>query len=113
MSLHPVAIAWCRFYIRAAAGDDQFRYESIHCSCSRFDGRIPTPHPPLPGDLISLWDSLEKKGGMFRVIERSWHHASYGSVNWPYTENLPVEGPGMDIIVEPAEGVFRNEVPVP
>ncbi len=112
-ALHPAALALCRFYIRSPVEGGQFRYEQISLASSQMDCRLRTAHPPLPGDLIFLWDSYKKEGGMFRVIERAWHHAGWGSMVWPYTEMLPTEGPGADIIVEPAEGLFRDEAPIP
>jgi hypothetical protein len=109
--LHPAALAVCHFYVRTPAGDGQFTYEPITLDSASGDGRLRTAHPPLPGDLILLSDSHSKKGGIFRVLERCWYHASYLSTYWPVLEPLPVEGPGMDIIVEPAEGLFRDEAP--
>ncbi len=106
---HPSAVVLCRFYVRSPAGDGQFRYESVEVGNRAGDGRLPTPHPPLPGDLVFLWDTTEKKGGQFRVIERAWSHASWGSVNWPHSETMPVHGPSLDIIVEAADGLFRDE----
>jgi hypothetical protein len=40
-----------------------------------------------------------------------WSYAAFGSVVWPYGKSEPAEGPMLDIIVEPAEGVYRDEAP--
>ena len=110
---HRATFAVCRFYIKTPAGDGQFTYESVELGSSQHDGRLRTTRPPLPGDLIFLWDGLKGEGGQFRVIERSWRHASWGSTYWPYIEMLPTEGPSVDVIVEADEGPFRDEAPVP
>lgn len=111
ITLHPASLAVCRFCVRTPAGDGQFTYEPVNLDSARFDGRLRTAHPPLPGDLIFLWDSIKREGGVFRVIERCWHHAGFGSTYWPVLEQFPAEGPGVDIIVEAAEGPFRDEAP--
>ena len=108
---HPAALAVCHFYIRAPAGDGKYTYEPVHLDSADFNGRLRTAHPPLPGDLIFLWDSLKKEGGVFRVLERCWHHAGFGSTYWPVLEPLPVEGPAVDIIAEATEGPFRDQAP--
>lgn len=106
------AIVRCSFYVRSAVASG-YRYDPVHLTSVNHDGMLPTCHPPLPGDLISLYDSLTHAGGTYRVIERAWLHAGYGSTNWPVLEPLPIEGPMLDIIVEAADGPFRDQAPEP
>jgi hypothetical protein len=81
---------------------------------------VPFEYPPAVGDLISLWDSdlhnrglPQPEGGpVFRVIDRQWGHVSWGSAMWPYGKNEPIEGPLVDIIVEPAKGAYRDETAI-
>lgn len=103
----------CSFYIRTPAGDGQFHYEHVNISSPHYDGKMHTPYPPQAGDLIHLWDTIKKQGGTYEVIARQWLHSSYGSTNWPPLEQQPTVGPLLDVIVELAEGVFRNEAPRP
>ena len=110
---HRATFAVCHFYIRTPAGDGLFNYDQVQISGSQHDAALRTTHPPLTGDLISLWDSYTQKGGQFRVIDRAWHHAAWGSTIWPYTEILPTDGPRVDIIIEAAEGPFSDAAPVP
>lgn len=100
----------CQFYERIAVEGGGYRYESISINGPGGYGRFVTLHPPATGDLISLWDAVEKRGGVFRVVERAWHHPSFGSADWPYGERTSKEGPLLDIIVEPADGPFVDEV---
>lgn len=100
----------CQFYERTAV-EGGYRYEMIHLDGPGGYDRFVTPHLPARGDLISLWDAHEKRGGVFRVIERAWHHSSYGSADWPYGQRTSNEGPLLDIIVEGADGPFVDEVP--
>lgn len=104
----------CAFHVRTTVSDGPpptYHYEQVHLSGWDHDGRLHTPHPPQVGDLIFLWDDLKKNGGYYRVIERSWLHAAYGSTDWPHAEMSPKKGPLVDIVVEPAEGIFRGEAP--
>jgi len=107
----PAAVVHCAFYVATNAGDGLFRYQQVILSNSDHDTYLPTPHPPSVDDLIWLWDTVSKSGGQFRVIERAWHHSAYCSANWPTLEKLLRYGPRLDIIVELADGPFRNEVP--
>ena len=67
------------------------------------NGMLPTPWPPSIGDIVYL------PGGMHEVVARQWVYASWGSMDWPHHETQPLTGPLLDIIVVPAEGVFRDE----
>jgi len=71
-------------------------------------------HPPAPGDLITLWSrtGAVEGGPVFRVLERLWSHASFGSVTFPYGAEEPREGPLLDIIAEPAGSPYRDEAPI-
>jgi hypothetical protein len=100
----------CSFYIRTPAEGGQFYYDHVDVSSPHHDGRMHTPYPPQVGDLINLWDSIKKQGGQFEVIARQWLHSSYGSTNWPLLEPQPTVGPLLGLIVEPAEGAFRDQV---
>lgn len=100
----------CQFYERTAV-EGGFRYDMISINGPMGAGRLVTPHPPAVGDLISLWDVHERRGGTFRVIERAWMYSSYGSTDWPYGTPASKEGPLLDIVVEAAEGPFVDEVP--
>ncbi|WAZ20194.1 hypothetical protein STRCI_001293 [Streptomyces cinnabarinus] len=101
----------CSFHIRTPAEVGQFRYDHVNIGSPHGDGKLHTPYPPQVGDLIHLWDPFEKKGGTFEVLARQWLHSSYGSTNWPVLAQQPTVGPLLDLIVQPAEGVFRNEAP--
>lgn len=102
----------CAFYLRTQVTDDPtYRYERIEISSPRGDGLLPTPNPPAVGDLILLSDSFRRTGGMFRVIERAWLHAQFGSADWPYTSAHAQNGPTLEVIVEPTEGPFVNVAP--
>jgi hypothetical protein len=100
----------CQFYERVPV-EGGYRYEMFSINGPAGAGRLVTPYPPAIGDLITLWDVHERRGGSFRVADRAWHHSSYGSTNWPYGSPVSKEGPMLDIIVEAAEGPFVGEVP--
>lgn len=102
----------CSFYVRTqVTNEPTYRYDHIEISSPESDGKLRTPWPPSVGDTIQLYDSLRRIGGVYRVIERSWLHSSYGSANWPYvrTQAGPAVGPLLDIVVEPSTGLFVNE----
>jgi hypothetical protein len=101
----------CNFYRRTPADVGLWRYDHINHSDHTGDGYLTTPHPPLVGDLIGLYDPTTKKGGVYRIVERSWTHSSWGSANWPYGEPRPKVGPLLDLIVETAQGPFHDEAP--
>jgi len=103
----------CSFYIRTPAGDSQFQYESVNIGSPHGDGKMHTPYPPAVGDLIHLRDTIKQSGGTYEVIIRQWLHSSYGSTNWPVLEQQPTVGPLLELLVEPAEGVFRDQAPRP
>ncbi len=78
--------------------------------------------PPMPGDLIHVTktvyldddapDDAERplpEFGTYRVVERCFGPAAYGSPAWPYVKAPPACW--VDIIVERADGPFRNERP--
>lgn len=105
----------CGFYIRTVVSTDPllYEYEKVALNGPQGTGNLVTSTPPAIGDLIHLWDTYKKTGGTFRVLERSWGHAEYGSVTWPYGEPEPKEGPLLHIIVEKSKGPFVNEAPNP
>ena len=104
--------AACAFYERIAAPGGGWYYDPIMINGPHGDGNMHTLYPPLPGDLIFLWDFIKKSGGAFVVIARHWHHSAYGSYNWPLLDNVAKCGPSVDIIVERVEGdgVFQDRV---
>jgi hypothetical protein len=106
---HPAMLARCRFWIRtrapAAAGDPIGRLHDEPVTLGSPDGSacLITFHPPAAGDLIFLFDAVTRRGGLYRVFDRAWHHASYGSPAWGSVLNgLPATGPGLDVYVEDA-----------
>ena len=103
----------CSFYIRTPTDNGQFHYEPINVGSPHGDGKLHTPYPPHVGDLIHPWDPFKKAGGTFEVLARQWLHSSYGSTNWPPLEPQPIVGPLLELIVETAEGVFRDQTPQP
>jgi hypothetical protein len=108
-----VALPRCMFSVRYPAGDGRWWYQRMSIASPGGAGSIGM-EPPLIGDLISLWDThTQPEGGpVFRVIDRCWGHASWGSVTWPYGESEPQEGPLVDIILEPAQGPYPDETDI-
>jgi hypothetical protein len=103
--------ARCSFYVRIQVTDEPtFRYAPVRLDSPMGHGYLVTVHPPMVGDLISLYDHQAHAGGAYRVIDRSWTHSSYGSANWPHVEDRPRVGPMLDVIVEAAEGPFVAQV---
>ncbi len=101
----------CIFYSRTP-GDtpDAYRYARIYLrSGMHADGMLHTPHPPAVGDLISLADATDGPKGLFHVLERDWLHPDYGSVAWPLAAEAPTQGPLLTVMVEPSDGMFRDE----
>lgn len=100
----------CSFYVRSPVESGGYYYDHVSVGGYQADGCLWTSHPPQVGDIIHLWDQNTKSGGQYRVIERAWMHSSYGSANWPYGQAEPTGGPMLDVIVEAAEGLFRDQV---
>jgi hypothetical protein len=103
----------CSFYIRPVADSGHYSYEPVSIGSPHHDGKMHTPYPPQVGDLVHLWDTIEQRGGMHEVLTRQRLHSSYGSANWPLLEKQPTVGPLLELIVEPAEGLFRDQAPRP
>lgn len=104
----------CKFSVRYPAGDGKWRYQSVSIA-GPGGGLYGLYDPPAVGDLIFLWNSggpQPEGGSAFRVVERSWMHSSWGSADWPYGEAEPRSGPMVNIIVEPAEGPYRDETDI-
>lgn len=106
----------CSFYVRVPVDGGQFRYDTLQAAASEPpDGFVPFLMPPAVGDTLLLWTPkwrLEPGAhecGQYWVIERDWSYAEYGSAVWPYGEQAPKGGPRLTIIVELADGPFRNE----
>lgn len=73
-------------------------------------GYLVTDHPPAIGDMICInglmADPADEDGemvkvaGNYRVVDRRWMPASYGSVTWPYGERQ--DGPEwLDVMLAP------------
>lgn len=99
----------CMFYLRIDDGNGAFHYNQIEVDSWNRDGALHTEHPPLKDDILWLVDRVSRKRHTVRVLERSWAHNQYGSANWPVTETEPMMPDILDILVVPAEGMFRNE----
>lgn len=106
------AVVRCRFYVKVTT-EGGWHYDPVHISGPEGDGALYTTHTPAAGDLIWLWDSLAKQGGMYEVVLRQWMHASHGSTNWPYGEPVAQIGPELILVVVLADGAFRDEVERP
>lgn len=99
------------FYRRTGDEETGYVYDAITTK-QPAGAQMRTHWLPLVGDLIGLW-GVEGGHSMYRVLERAWHHPQWGSANWPYGKDKPVAGPMVHVIVEVAEGPFRNERPDP
>ena len=99
----------CQFHVRTPA-DGGWYYDHVRIAGPESDGDLHTTYPPAVGDLIFLWDAFKRSGGRFRVVGRDWLHAGWGSTYWPYTERQSTVGPELQLIVEPADGLFVDQV---
>jgi hypothetical protein len=105
-------LVYVRWVVRTPVGDNpldvDYHYRQISLPTPGVDGWR-TPWPPAVGDLVSLPDA-----GMYRVVDRGWMFAGYGSMNWPAATGpgpaRPVVGPILTVLVEAAEGMFVREV---
>lgn len=74
-------------------------------------------YPPAVGDLVALYENYDRRpldgGPVFRVVERAWTYPAYGSQGWPLGQQSPVEGPLLEIMTEPSDGMYRGEVTEP
>jgi len=95
-------LARCSFFVRRSAADG-WLYErgKMHGGP---EGTL-TIVPPAVGDLIYVEDV-----GTCVVVTRSWTYASWGSMDWPYNAPTAIVPPLLDLIVEPADGPFADEV---
>lgn len=101
----PYPMPRCTFYTRTPVGDGSAcRYKTIRVSGWSGEGDVCTPHPPAVGDFVSL------SGSTYRVVERAWVFPVYGSAAWP-SGPTPLEGSWLQIMLETAEGLFRDEAP--
>lgn len=104
--LHPAApLIHCIFYLRVPAGDGASNYEAINVFTPSGVPGYPTTSPPAVGDIVG---GLEG-GGTFRVVARQWELPQYGSMTWPQGRSVPTRS-SLTVIVEPADGVFSDEV---
>ncbi len=103
-----------KFAVRRPAGSGRWWYQSIIIPDPSGSAFAPMTYPPAVGDVIGLHDRTGRiEGGpTFRVVARQWHHTGYGSANWPYGQAEPATGPLLDIIVEPAPGIYADETDI-
>lgn len=101
----------CTFDVRTPAVGGLFRYTHVSLDSPRFDGMLETFFPPAIGDLITLSHLAAGVGGAYRVVDRHWRQASYGSNLWPIGEPQPTVGPWLTVVVERDEDAIRNEAP--
>jgi hypothetical protein len=102
----------CVFYVRTPATETTHTYTRIWLSSRDCDGYLTTTQPPAIGDQIFLYDhggTGNGPRGEFRVVARSWRHASYGSTYWPYTDDRPTVGASLDIVVVPAKSLMHDQ----
>jgi len=100
-------VARCRFYRRKAAAGGHI-YEQIGIDGPNLHSCLVTAHPPPVGDRICLTDRNTGDSGIYLVRERCWSYPDYGSAAWPIGKTP--DAPLVEIIVESAEGLFRDEV---
>lgn len=103
----------CNFHVRTPAEGDpgKFWFETVaHRYTPSFGGGLDTPHVPSVGDLVHLYGETEATQGMFRVLDRAWMYVGFGSADWPHGQARPRSGPIVDIVVEPARGMFADQV---
>ncbi|MCW2929990.1 MAG: hypothetical protein JWM19_952 [Actinomycetia bacterium] len=106
--------ARCNFCVRYPAPGGKWTFVAIRLANWWSNGAIPLWMPPSVGDLITLHPAhgQELEGGpVYRVVDRMWVTAVYGSGSWPLGKAAPVEGPLMEIIVEPAPGLYADQAP--
>lgn len=103
----------CNFAVRRPAAGGGAHYEPLYFQTWHGNTFLPLTHPPVVGDLIVLQPdpspAYETGDLFFRVIERMWTPTQYGSMSWKYGTPMPAEGPALDIIVEPADGLYQDE----
>jgi hypothetical protein len=93
----------CSFYNRTPA-EGGYRYDRIEVRGPRGDDKLHVPAAPLVGDRIFLTNDL------YVVLARQFAYASWGSHDWPLVELHALHGPLVDLIVEPASGLFVDEI---
>lgn len=101
----------CHFYVRTV---------DLKSSRHRFKPLVPAglgpsavallEPPPTIGDLIYLRDTGTDTSGAYRVVDRAWSYPAYGSRAWPPGQERPTGGAWLDVILEPALGVFTTEL---
>ncbi|GAB3211315.1 hypothetical protein [Nocardia tengchongensis] len=110
-----VSMVKCWFYVRhpSTKHPGTYRYQRISLKnpMGANEGGLLTMHPPAMGDTLFLADEFSGDAGQYRVIARGWSHNQYGSYNWPLGESYPKEPTTLQVLVEPAEGLFQDEEP--
>jgi hypothetical protein len=103
--------ARCSFYVRTVdLASSRHRFTHLVPAGLSMSGLVELEHPPVIGDLIYLRDTETETSGAYRVVDRAWSHAAYGSPAWPAAQARPTNGPWVDIVLEPALGVFTTEL---
>lgn len=98
------------FYVLNEANRDDSR--SLHVGAG---GSLITEHPPAIGDMLMISGYMAgsddderatgKVYGNYRVVDRRWSPADYGSIAWPHGERE--EGPvGLDVMLAPTPEFF-------
>lgn len=95
------------FYLRTSV-EGGFQYDPIITRTAESAGTIPAFVVPGVGDVIFLYGHIDEHKGIFSIVARQFTYPSYGSMVWK--ETLPEWGPHIDLVVEPADGVFTDEV---
>ena len=103
--------ATCRFSVRYPAAGGKWRFQRAHESSWDTGGAVVTDHPAAIGDLVLLTDPALDGGPVFRVVDRMIAYPQYGSWNWPAGRPQPERGPLIEVIAEPAAGLYINEAP--
>lgn len=85
-------------------------------------GYLVTDHPPTVGDTICLSGhtanpvneerEMVKVIGTYRVLDRRWTPASYGSMSWPYGERQSGHE-FLDVMLAPAPEFFAAQEVTP
>jgi hypothetical protein len=96
----------CTFHARIPV-EGGHAYEPITPRGNSASGSWSTLHPPSIGDLVPLSPQL------YKVTDRIWRYAEHGSRDWPLVEPHAIKGPMLDLIVEPAQGPYHDQIVIP
>ena len=98
-------------------GETRYRYTPIVIANPTGDGCLLTFTPPAVGDHILLTadrpaEGLDVISGLFKVYDRMWHPAGWGSTHWSHGSNsrMQTEPLWLELFVDAAPGLYVNEV---